>query len=178
MKFATLTNKRFRLFRRPGRVEGWARVADRGSLSPHRGEGPAAVRSRVARHRNTAAFTLVEVLAALALMAIVIPVAVEALRISSLSGEVAIEKAVAMRVADNVLNESIVTTNWTSALNGTVTEGSRRFQWTLSSQMWQQDSAMELLIAEVSFSVGGRQYLVHLNTLANSSSTSTTMSGL
>ena len=44
------------------------------------------------KSRNESAFTLAEVLAALLFMAIVIPVAVEALHVASLSGEIATRK--------------------------------------------------------------------------------------
>ena len=118
--------------------------------------------------RRTAAFTLAEVLAALMFMAIIIPVAVDALHVASLWGELAVRKAEAARVADRVLNEGIVTTNWNSgAMNGTVTEGLHEFRWTISNQPWLQDSSLELLTAEVKFSAGGREYAVRLNTLAH-----------
>jgi prepilin-type N-terminal cleavage/methylation domain-containing protein len=126
-------------------------------------------------------FTLAEVLAAMLLMAIVIPVAVEALHIASLAGEISTRKAEAARVADAVLNESIVTTNWSqSSLSGTVIENGHEFRWTLKNQLWSADSMMQLLSAEVSFSAGPRQYTVRLNTLAGSPSfgSSTTMAGL
>jgi len=131
------------------------------------------------RTRRASGFTLVEVLAALMFMAIVIPVAVDALRVASLSGEFATRKAEAARVADEVLNESIVTTNWNSAVNGTVIENGHEFHYTLQSQSWPQDSTMQLLTAEVTFSAGGRECSVRLNTLAIPSSTSvtTTMTG-
>ena len=58
-------------------------------------------------------FTLAEVLAAMLFLAIVIPAAVEVLHVASLAGEVAARKSEAARVADRILNESIVTTNWT-----------------------------------------------------------------
>jgi general secretion pathway protein I len=121
------------------------------------------------------AFTLVEVLAALMFMAIVIPVAVEALHIASLSGEVAVRKAVAARVADRVLNENIATTNWDQpGLTGTVTENGHTFRWALSSQDWSPDSTMQLLSARVDFSTGGKDYSVRLNTLASSQGSGTT----
>jgi len=120
------------------------------------------------RSRRTSAFTLAEVLAALAFMAIVIPVAVDALHVATLSGEFAVRKAAAARVADRVLNEGIVTTNWNSGgLNGTVVEGGHEFQWTMRNQTWSQDTSLYLLTAEVTFSAGGRQYSVRLHTLAN-----------
>src|ERR1035437_10572400 len=67
--------------------------------------------------KRTAAFTLAEVLAALLFMAIVIPVAVEALHTASLAGEIGVRKGVAARVADRILNESIVTDRKSTRLN-------------------------------------------------------------
>jgi Tfp pilus assembly protein PilV len=117
--------------------------------------------------RDCAAFTLAEVLAALLFLAIVIPTAVEALHVASLAGEVAARKSAAARVADRILNESLVTTNWTGGgQSGTVTEGYLDFRWKLTSQTWPQDS-MELLTAEVTYSAQGKDYSVSLSTLAN-----------
>lgn len=114
-----------------------------------------------------AAFTLAEVLAALLFLAIVIPTAVEALHVATLAGEVAARKSEAARVADRVLNESVVTTNWTGGVqSGTITEGYLDFRWTLSSEPWPQDS-MELLTAEVTYSAQGRDFSVKMSTLAN-----------
>jgi hypothetical protein len=114
-----------------------------------------------------AAFTLAEVLAALLFLAIVIPAAVEALHVASLAGEVAARKGAAARVADRVLNESIVMTNWSNgSQNGTVTEGAQEYHWTLNSQSWSQDS-MQLLTAEVKYSAQGRDYSVKMATLAS-----------
>ena len=128
--------------------------------------------SRVTRH---SAFTLAEVLAALLFLAIVIPAAVEALHISSLAGEVAARKGVAARVADRVLNESIVTTNWNHGTqSGTVTEGALDFRWTLTSENWSQ-AAMQLVVADVKFSAQGRDYAVKLSTLASSQTTGSGM---
>jgi len=100
-------------------------------------------------------------------MAIVIPVAVQGLRIASLSGEVAVRKGAAARVAERILNENIVTTNWNQSVqSGTITENDREFRWTLKNQTWDQDS-MQLLTAEVTYSVRGRDYSVRLTTLAD-----------
>ena len=125
--------------------------------------------------RRIAAFTLAEVLAAMLFLAIVIPAAVEALHVASLAGEVAARKGVAARIADRVLNESLVMTNWNlGTQNGTVTEGAEEFRWTLSSQNWPVD-AMELITAEVKYSAQGRDYSVKLCTLANPQTLTTTM---
>ena len=124
---------------------------------------------------RAAGFTLVEVLAALLFLAIVIPTAVEALHMATLSGEVAVRKGAAARVADRILNESIVMTNWNSGTqSGTVTEGAEDFRWTLTSQTWPQDS-MQLLTAEVKYSAQGKDYSVKLSTLASSQALNGTM---
>jgi Tfp pilus assembly protein PilV len=121
--------------------------------------------SRVTHH---SAFTLAEVLAALLFLAIVIPTAVEALHVASLSGEVAVRKSAAARVADRVLNENLVTTNWNHGTqSGTTTENGIDYRWTLTSQSWQVQSALSVVTTEVKFSAQGKEYAVTLNTLAN-----------
>jgi hypothetical protein len=112
-------------------------------------------------------FTLAEVMAALLFLAIVIPTAIEAMHVASLAGEVGARKGAAARVADRVLNESLVTTNWNGGLqSGTVTEGGLEFRWTLTSQGWSQDATLQVLTSEVKFSAQGRDYEVKLDTLA------------
>ena len=125
--------------------------------------------SRITRH--VSAFTLAEVLAALLFLAIVIPTAVEVLHVASLAGEVAARKSEAARVADRILNESVVTTNWSSGIqSGTVAEGILNFRWKLTTASWPQDS-MQMLTAEVTYSAQGKDYSVRLSTLANSQTT-------
>ena len=124
-------------------------------------------RPGASRTGRNSAFTLAECLAALLFMAIVIPAAVQALHVASLAGEVAARKGAAARIADHVLNQSVVMTNWNSGgQNGTITEGANDFHWTLSSQNWPQDN-MELLTAEVSFQAQAHNYTVKMSTLAN-----------
>jgi type II secretory pathway pseudopilin PulG len=121
--------------------------------------------------RAQSGFTLAEVLAALLFMAIVIPVAVQGLRIASLAGEVAERKSQAVRVAERVLHESLVLTNWNKSLqSGTAVEGVREFRYTLRNEKWNQDAntyAPTLLTVEVTFPVQGNDYSVRLATLAS-----------
>ena len=120
-----------------------------------------------ASRNGASAFTLAEVLAALMFMAIVIPVAVQGLRISSRAGALAERKREAVRVAEKILNESIVMTNWNkSATSGTITEADRDYRWTLRTESW-TESTMQLLSVEVTFPVQGEDYAVQLSTLAN-----------
>ena len=119
--------------------------------------------------RAHAGFTLAEVLAALVFMAIVIPVAVQGLRIANLAGQVANRKGEAARVAERVLNESIVTTNWSkSSQNGTLAEGMHQFHWALRNEAWSQEP-MRLVSVQVTFAVQGQDYDVRLSTLVNNS---------
>ena len=128
--------------------------------------------------RHIDAFTLAEVLAAMLFLAIVIPAAVEAMHVASLAGEVAARKGAAARVADRILNESIVTTNWNGAAqSGTASEGALNFQWTLTAQNWPQTS-LEVLTAQVTFQAQGKSYSVALSTLANPPNQLPTVSGL
>jgi type II secretory pathway pseudopilin PulG len=109
------------------------------------------------------------VLAALMFLAIVIPVAVQGLEIASRAGEVATRKGEAARVAQQVLDENVVTTNWNSGLqNGTVTENGQAYNWTLRSQAWTGDpaqSSMQQLSVDVNYLVQNKTYTVSLDTL-------------
>ena len=137
------------------------------------GKDKATVAMKGARKRSAAGFTLAEVLAALLFMAIVIPVAVEGLHTASLAGTVAERKGQAARVAQRLLTESLVTTNWNqSAQSGTLTEGQRQFRYTLRSDPWNQDpsqNVIRLLSVEVKFTAQNRDFSVRMSTLADSS---------
>jgi hypothetical protein len=110
-------------------------------------------------------------MAALVFMAIVIPVALGGLSIASRAGEVAARKGDAALVAERILNENLVTTNWNQTVqSGTCRQGLRDFHWTLHNDSWNVDpdaTAMRLLTVEVHFAAQGKDYSVRLSTLAN-----------
>jgi len=127
-------------------------------------------------NKHQFAFTLAEVLAALLFMAVVIPVALEGMHVASRAGSVAVRKREATRVAERILNESIITTNWNngSSQMGSVVEGIREFQWTLRNEPWNVDqnaSTMRLLSAEVTYASQGQNYSVRLSTLVDGATT-------
>ena len=111
------------------------------------------------------AFTLIEVLAALLLMAIVIPVAMQGMSISSRAGLLGQRKAAAMRVAERMINELIVTgeMNQTSS-SGTVVDGDTSYPWTMQSEPWSEDPMTHLTV-KVIFSIQGNSYDVSASTL-------------
>jgi hypothetical protein len=124
------------------------------------------MKSGTPKIKRQAAFTLAEVLAALLFLAIVVPAAIEAMHIASMAGTVAARKGAALRVADRILNESLVTTNWTSGgQSGTAGEGALDFHWTLSSKAWSVASLQQVTV-EVQFTAQARDYSVQLSTLA------------
>ena len=137
------------------------------------GRSGVAVAMKVARRRSTAGFTLAEVLAALLFMAIVIPVAIEGMHIASRVGTVSERKGEAARVAQRLLTESLVTTNWNqSAQSGTLTEGLRQFSWTMRNDPWNQDpsqNVMRQLSVEVTFTAQNKPCSVRMSTLVDSS---------
>jgi hypothetical protein len=118
------------------------------------------------------------VLAALLFLAIVIPVAVEALHIANQAGQVADRRNTAGRICERALNEILVTGAWQSTAQGaSVQEGPHTYTWTAQASQWDQDS-LQLVTVQVKFTVQGREYEVHLSTLADPNATTGTTSGL
>jgi type II secretion system protein I len=111
------------------------------------------------------AFTLVEVLAALLLMAIIIPVAMEGMSVASRVGVLGQRKAVAMRVAERVLNELIVEGQTQQASSsGTAVDGGVSYPWTARVENWTED-AMQQMTVTVQFTVQGSVYDISTTTL-------------
>ena len=117
--------------------------------------------------RGRAAFTLAEVLVALLLMAILIPVAMDGVRLASLAGELSARKATAARIAERVLNELVVTRQWQQTTqSGTTQEGSREFRWSMRLEPWNV-APLSLVTVQVNFPVQGKDYEVHLSTVVD-----------
>lgn len=130
--------------------------------------GPTNRRCFAAKLPN-AGFTLAEVLAALVFMAIVIPVAVQGLRVASQAGQVAERKVVAARIADRMLNELLVTGQWqASNQSGRLFEGVHEYSWRAETQP-RELGVLRLLEVEVLYSVQGQLYDVRLSTLVDPS---------
>jgi prepilin-type N-terminal cleavage/methylation domain-containing protein len=121
-----------------------------------------------AAKRRRAGFTLAEVLAALLMMAIVIPVAMQGLRVASMAGEVGQRKMVAARIGNKVLNELKVTGQLqNSGRTGVVQDHGINYRWTLKNQLWTEDTQSQMSVATItiSFTAQGRNIDVHLSTL-------------
>ena len=119
-----------------------------------------------ARRGGRAGFTFVEVLAAMFFMALVIPVAIEGLRIAARAGLAAERKSVAVHLADRVLNEMIVTGRWHDSANqeGLCGEAWQGYRWTMRNEPWSED-AMRQISVEVRYPVQDRDFSVCLSTV-------------
>ncbi len=142
---------------------------------------------RSAAKRLAAGFTLAEVLVALGLIAVITPVVVQGLNLASLAGEVSQRKALAMRVAERVLYETVVTANWNSAgQNRTEQAGSIPLHYTIRNEPWTALSTvtavstadginqtyvnannLHVISVDVSFPAQGKTYSVHLSTVVD-----------
>jgi type II secretory pathway pseudopilin PulG len=117
------------------------------------------------RGRGAFAFTLVELLAAMAFMAIVLPVAIEGLRIAHRAGEVGHRKAMAARAMDRLLNDYVVMNQRQSgASRGTTEEGNFQFEYNIKVENWREDT-MRVVTCEVSYPVQGQNFYVRGSTL-------------
>lgn len=134
-------------------------------------EGVRAPRSAISRRSR--AFTLVEVLAALLMMAIVIPVAMEGMSIASRAGVMGTRKAAAMRVAERLLEELVIGNQLQqSSSSGAIEDGDTTYPWTMRTEAWSEDAMLQLTVT-VNFVVRGNTYDVSVSTLLPATSTGT-----
>lgn len=133
--------------------------------------------------RGRRGFTLAEVLAALLFMAILIPITMQGVSVASRAGTLGQRKAVAMRIAERVLEEQIVSGQIGMGVPyGSIVEGDLAYPWTLKSDPWAEDPAIGLTVVSVrvEFTVQGNVYDITASTLhdpmaVTAMSTSTTV---
>ena len=128
----------------------------------------------VTRLRHRGAFTLAEVLAALLFMAILIPVTMQAVSVASRAGMLGQRKATAMRIAERVLNEQIITGQiGTAPPYGNIVDGDMTYPWTMVTEPWTED-AMTVVTVRVTFDVQGNTFDVAASTLYDPAVSTTT----
>lgn len=113
------------------------------------------------------AFTFVEVLAAMAFLALVIPVVVSALLSSNRAAVTAERSAIAQQLGENQLGELMLAGEWSSASSrgdfGTDHPG---YRWELTKADWETGAMTELTL-DVYYQVQGQEHSVRLATLVN-----------
>lgn len=121
--------------------------------------------------------TLVEVLASLALLALVVPVAMEALAVASRAGELGQRKAAAMRVGERVLEELLLGGDLPSGSSGGVAqEGAFEYPWSMRVENWPEDALQQMTVA-VTFTVRGGTHEIQVATLLPAAGSTTTAGG-
>ncbi|HNY26293.1 MAG TPA: type II secretion system protein [Candidatus Sumerlaeota bacterium] len=114
-------------------------------------------------------FTFVEILVAMVFMAILVPIAVEALLIANRAGSVAHHKRQAALLASNLLTEMVVTDEWVNGQrSGDLSDQYTNYRWELETSSWSEDSNASLVILtmRVYYTVQGQEYSVNVSTLA------------
>ena len=140
--------------------------------------------SEVAPHSNRRrndhrGFTLAEILAALLLMAILVPVTLQAVSVASRAGILGQRKTTAIRIAERVLEEQISSGQMAIAptTSGSITESNIVYPWTLQTEPWAEDdqTLMNVVTVRVEFNVQGNVYDVSASSLYDPSITTTTI---
>ncbi|MEA3188695.1 MAG: hypothetical protein QOD99_2525 [Chthoniobacter sp.] len=120
-------------------------------------------------------FTLVEVLAALAFLAILLPVVLSALSISNRAAVVAERRSLASELAENQLSQLILSNAWaTGDTRGDFGVDRPGYRWELKRGDWTSGLGMSELTMNVFYQVQGREGSVTLVTLANEALTTGT----
>lgn len=119
-----------------------------------------------------AGFTFVELLAAMAFLAILMPVVVSALLVSNRAAVIAERSTIAMQLGENRLNEMMLDGAWSSESGrGDFGEQWPGYRWELSKAAWEESSAMTELTLDVFYTVQGIERDLRLTTLVSESLT-------
>jgi type II secretory pathway pseudopilin PulG len=141
------------------------------------------MRSRLRPTSRNAAFTFVEILAALLFLALVVPAIVGALGVANRASVAAERSALAGELAQNKLNEFLVGDTWQNPpfTNGDFEGAYPGYRWEMTQESWTGDpvnTGMTALHVDVHYTVQGEDRTVRLSTLVYAATaTSTTGSG-
>ena len=115
--------------------------------------------------RRRAGFTFAEILAAMLFLGLVIPVALQAVRIASDAGTMASRRTTATRLGDALLTELAITDEWRSGTQaGQFDQPYQDYRWEIRSENW-TELGMSQLSMVVTFKVRGVDARVVLTTL-------------
>jgi len=116
--------------------------------------------------RRQRAFTLVEVLAALMLVAIILPAAMKGISLATAAASLARREMVAVSLAETRLAELLVTGEWQNGnLSGDMGEEWPGYRWSAEVTDW-EDAPMREVSLRVTWTARGAERSVTLVTLA------------
>ena len=118
------------------------------------------------RSRRQHAFTLAEILAALVFLALLVPVIMEGVTLSTRAAMRAERGSLAAGLAQNKLDELRVL-NDNSDASGDFGGDFPGYRWESEQTSWETDRIMDALTVRVFFNVQGREESVSLTTLAS-----------
>ena len=129
------------------------------------------LKSKPLLRRSTHGFTLIEALAALMLMAVVLPVAIQAISTASRLGSTTQRRALAMQLADTRMSEIILTGEWDEGdgvgeFDESYSDGATRYAWVLEVDDWNQPEFKQLTLYVTWETTRGLQ-LVKLSTVVS-----------
>lgn len=128
--------------------------------------------------RRQAGFTFAEILAAMLFLGLVIPTALQAIRISSDAGTMASRRAVATRLGDALLTELAITDQWRGGTqSGQFDPPYQDYRWEIRSENWTEQGMLQLSLA-VTFRVRERAAQVLLSTLVPETQSTNTVTTL
>jgi type II secretory pathway pseudopilin PulG len=118
-------------------------------------------------NRRLAAFTFVEILAAMVFLGITMPIIVSALTVSNRAAISAERGSIAAQLAENKLGDLMLQNEWNNAGGsgdfGTDYPG---YRYTLTKRKWESGEMTELVL-EVFYKVQGTEHSARLSTLVN-----------
>jgi general secretion pathway protein I len=128
------------------------------------------MKSKTAIHIRSRGFTLIEVLAALMLIAIVIPAVMQGITVAQHAGDSARRRTEAAGLAQTQLATILAMESWqTGSLSGDFSPDFPNYQWKAQVAAWPGDTTgagLQEIDLTVSWMLGGRENTVVLSTLA------------
>jgi len=126
---------------------------------------PLVARIRAGNPRSPRAFTLVEALASLALVAIILPVALKGISLGTGAAALAVRRMEATRLVEMKLGELLATNEWQSGdLEGDFEDEWPAYTWSAEAQDW-DDPLLVQLVVTVEWRMRETDYSATLTTL-------------
>lgn len=127
-------------------------------------------KNAILRHgKSSAGFTLIEILTALAILAIVLPVAMSGIGLAARLAGLTRQRSIASTLAERKLNELVVTGSWNNGATGGDFSGNPGYSWQAATQTCSEPDLPNADLTELDVTVTwrstGRQHEITMSTL-------------